>query len=983
MKLEKILERASAGLTEVAQDWMPASYIRPFMVNDPGQIWLDKFGWKHGFFPAPATPYDYLNYQFSLDHAFREKWRARYASDIAQVCQEAYQVRYKFSLEHTLCLMADVKNQVIYQPALWWAPDCIYGMPNFLVRTSWLKNRFKDAYKALETVLGEGAVPDQYVILETRFSKSSGKEGEKANQILHEQLSLNNYVLSQLQGWAAPYAFLVTSVDPERFISFDVACSLGDPLKSSLKNFLSHFKEIVNNGENLSPWVDDQVRLDLNLDNDKWKTARKRIAWEIKTNGDPIVLHQIRENHKEKLAALNYKSLDDLLKAEPTEMPLEDVGITNYAGEIRAILQANRTNLPVLPAAKPGLREFEFFVDFEYFPDLGMGADPLKKVTGEMIFMIGVGKSTPAGWVYKDFIAEKIGKDEELRMLNEFTQYLRQETKGAHLDHTRTALYHWSKAEISQSKKAVEHHSQGLDGDFQLLPWIDLLDCFKSEGCAIPGAWNYSLKSVAKALGKIDPKYDPHWIGDLDDGSGVVVLGFTAYLKKKEILKTDEMMILQQYLQSDCSALSKVLSWMRDGGPGAKFGETGLAYVGWNQVKKEYQERKPRTAYAGLNQGKGVIVYLHPGLPNKKGEPTGIQPLNHLIWGDWLEILDEQDGWYKVHARNTYGWMHKNWVQQERLLEVNFIDVAQGDGCLVVTPLDQKIIIDAGEADNMFRFLRWRFGRFQKPVEFESMVITHPDQDHYAGFSQFFKGSDEIQNIKFKSIFHNGIIDEKSTEIEIQKAGKTEKISIVSPIIQTRAELREILKKPSTSNFLTLLRSADESGRVGDIRMLSATSQGIRYLPGFEKGETIEIEVLGPVLESTLGCDYLRWLSGGGKTKNGHSVVLRLKYGDVRILLGGDLNDKSEDFLLTHYANLATHGGSPEGEERIATSTGNSLKLRSLNPAIMAARISAQISCKQLIQWQRWFPAETKNRTATLGQRPWEFWANMDAAIGQ
>ena len=83
--------------------------------------------------------------------------------------------------------------------------------------------------------------------------------------------------------------------------------------------------------------------------------------------------------------------------------------------------------------------------------------------------------------------------------------------------------------------------------------------------------------------------------------------------------------------------------------------------------------------------------------------------------------------------------MHKSWVQDKRLLEINFVDVGQGDGCLLVTPEDKLLIIDAGEADNMFRFLRWRFGRFQKPVEFESMVITHPDLDHYAGFFEFFQ----------------------------------------------------------------------------------------------------------------------------------------------------------------------------------------------------------------------------------------------------
>jgi beta-lactamase superfamily II metal-dependent hydrolase len=35
-----------------------------------------------------------------------------------------------------------------------------------------------------------------------------------------------------------------------------------------------------------------------------------------------------------------------------------------------------------------------------------------------------------------------------------------------------------------------------------------------------------------------------------------------------------------------------------------------------------------------------------------------------------------------------------------------------------------------------------------------------------------------------------------------------------------------------------------------------------------------------------------------GFTKNGHSVVLRLTYGNVRMLLGGDLNIPSEKLLL-------------------------------------------------------------------------------------
>src|SRR5687768_1914433 len=81
-----------------------------------------------------------------------------------------------------------------------------------------------------------------------------------------------------------------------------------------------------------------------------------------------------------------------------------------------------------------------------------------------------------------------------------------------------------------------------------------------------------------------------------------------------------------------------------------------------------------------------------------------------LIWADFVTLLNEDDGqWTKVRSRRTTGWMRKNDLQTEQLLEINFVDVGQGDGAFIVTPDDQFMLVDAGEADNMLRFLSWRF----------------------------------------------------------------------------------------------------------------------------------------------------------------------------------------------------------------------------------------------------------------------------------
>jgi len=85
-------------------------------------------------------------------------------------------------------------------------------------------------------------------------------------------------------------------------------------------------------------------------------------------------------------------------------------------------------------------------------------------------------------------------------------------------------------------------------------------------------------------------------------------------------------------------------------------------------------------------------------------------------------------------------------------------------------------------------------------------------------------------------------------------------------------------------------------------------------MPGYGEGSPVRIEVLGPVVETDDDArSLLRWFHGDkGQTKNGHSVILRLEYGNVRILLGGDLNTAAEHHLLEQYTGLPTPPVTPE-----------------------------------------------------------------------
>ncbi len=306
--------------------------------------------------------------------------------------------------------------------------------------------------------------------------------------------------------------------------------------------------------------------------------------------------------------------------------------------------------------------------------------------------------------------------------------------------------------------------------------------------------------------------------------------------------------------------------------------------------------------------------------------------LNHLIMGDWMRYLGEDTAsWARMKCRNCTGWVKKSDFNDQRLLEINFVDIGQGDGCHVVTPDDEIILIDAGEGDNMYRFLSWRYNlrrlkvigvdgvvagdnKARPPVEIEHVVITHPDQDHYYGFRKIF----DDPKVKPKCIYHSGIVErpiksaDKNPNLKyysnddlggyLEKDGK----KYIWDVVQSNAEMHDlIVEHQSTSKrYLSTLRAARANNPSIKFVTLNKASD---FVPNFEVDKPISLKVLGPITESlTFEGKTRRGLVRLGAesiSKNGHSVVLQLKIGKLKVMLGGDLNTESEDHLLHTYGD--------------------------------------------------------------------------------
>lgn len=329
-----------------------------------------------------------------------------------------------------------------------------------------------------------------------------------------------------------------------------------------------------------------------------------------------------------------------------------------------------------------------------------------------------------------------------------------------------------------------------------------------------------------------------------------------------------------------------------------------------------------------------------------KETKTGSGKINHLLLGDWLKYLGEthvhkwktkkkanrSTTYAKVRCRGDEGWLKLDEFRKERALEVNFVDIGQGDGCHIVTPEDDIMLVDAGKEDNMVRFLSWRYNlrsrnvrhapdfdpskSTKKPKVIEHVVMSHPDEDHYGGFEEVF----DNPKLAFDKVYHNGIVErpkeKKIAGVEYpwdlggtyEANGRKYLFDYVSSSTALKKLVRSFPKttKVLMSTFRALLKNSP-TAHISAIGVSMANLKKAVYLGPFDEKSELSMQVLGPIVETAKfkkkSRRALRLLGNEGETKNGHSVVFKASYHNLTILLGGDLNSKSQNFLLQSYAN--------------------------------------------------------------------------------
>lgn len=563
----QIIQIATAGHDTVPQDWMPATATGPLMAQDGAITWLQFHGSNYGF-EKDESPYEFLSFIARKGREFEEKWIKEVAPQAVRVCSHAYQVKDVEKFTQTVALMQQ-GCPVIYQPALWWAPAQIYGTPDLIVLKSWLRENFPELLPRVNH--GADALEnDHYVVIDIKFTSEldSGRKSADLERYA-AQVRIYTYMLAHLQNIMPLQAFIVSRDRLRNPVPVAISSRLGAALDQDLLSLRDTYLKIKLEGHQMTPWQDQMVAPNCTNDNDApWHSAKSLIMRQYIPGKDAGLLYYIGTKPKAALAQQGFGSLQSMLDVEPEHVPLEScpgLGKTRTP-QIRAILRANRDGTPIQPAHHllPTSTKYEFYVDFEFFTNINVDFErEWPTLSGRpMVFMIGIGWIQSGTWHYKSFVAEAETLEAELKLWEEFIAFLDKCTAGTFTDSSKCTLYHWTYAEPKECERAAARHELGSGHAVLRLPWNDLNKVYLSGPCGVPGAYGTGLKEVAKALGEYDPRFDPQWPGTLDQGLRAMVMGWAAY-QLPDPLNSEEMKILNDYLEADCRALYKVLLWMR------------------------------------------------------------------------------------------------------------------------------------------------------------------------------------------------------------------------------------------------------------------------------------------------------------------------------------------------------------------------------------------------------------------------------------
>lgn len=361
----------------------------------------------------------------------------------------------------------------------------------------------------------------------------------------------------------------------------------------------------------------------------------------------------------------------------------------------------------------------------------------------------------------------------------------------------------------------------------------------------------------------------------------------------------------------------------------------GLGSGDWTKVsaksKTGFVETGHLVEIAYVKKGKGSTSYSYQVSLDFEDYDTDsgkyFQSKKSLIWGDLVQIVSRGPKRCEVRVRGTHGKMDTDDLEGgEALLEVYFIDVGQGDGVLVRTPDFKHLLIDGGLArreqqtgKNAADLVDWKFffDYGDHRVRLDSMMASHSDSDHYGGMHDLIRDTKSADReldclgVDIKTFHHPGLSRWRNVKganpphadgLGPKKDGSF--IRLLDDRADAEATFEPGAKETLSGPWRWFIEDILGNSKKTKFERVMVAKDLIKKsaLPDlWPKSGGVEVKVLGPVSDEVGGKTALPDLGSKSINTNGHSICLRLDYKKARVLLTGDLNTASMNWLENCY----------------------------------------------------------------------------------
>ena len=136
-------------------------------------------------------------------------------------------------------------------------------------------------------------------------------------------------------------------------------------------------------------------------------------------------------------------------------------------------------------------------------------------------------------------------------------------------------------------------------------------------------------------------------------------------------------------------------------------------------------------------------------------------------------------------------------------LKINFIDVGQGDSCLITTPQNKKVIVDSGgsESYDVGKNVLLPYLLDKRITKIDYIMISHFDTDHCKGFEYV------LENLKVKNVIISKQSETSENFKQIMKIIRKKRINLI--VVQKGSKIK-------IDNFTTVDILSPQSENIAD-----------------------------------------------------------------------------------------------------------------------------------------------------------------------